>query len=463
MPSTDRRWRVGIRHPAIRGGLAAVLEVSDRAVATSGLYERGDHITDPRTGVAPESLRSVSVIGPSLAMADAYATAAFVIGPKGLAWVESHPGYGALAVTATDRLVWTPTISPFLSNISDAAVSIHSMDIETATDGHQPAPEIDPTPTVAPSQDAGSPVAAAAIPSTDAQPAPPPRLEQSVTMPVPRPPRAGGRGFAGVLAASLLSAVLAAGGTAALFESGALREAAAAATPAPTSNATTTSTNQTSVVTDGDITAIVASAKASVVTITADGTTTSRFSQQAIPTTGVGSGVILTSSGYILTNRHVVEGSQSLTVALADGRELPAKVIRISDTTDLALIKVEATGLAAATIGDASALKVGETAIAIGSPLGTYTETVTRGIVSGLDREVTVSDGASRNGTTLKGLVQTDAAINPGNSGGPLLDASGSVIAINTAVATSAEGLGFAIPISAAADLIQLAQSGATA
>jgi len=337
------------------------------------------------------------------------------------------------------------------------------VDIETATDEHEPAPDFDSTPTVAPSQDAGPPAAMAAIPSIDAEPAPPPRLEQSVTLPVPRPPRAGGRGFVGVLAASLLSAVLAAGGTAALFESGAIRERAAAATPAPTSNATTTSTNQTSVVTDGDITAIVASAKASVVTITADGTTTSRFSQQSIPTTGVGSGVILTSTGYILTNRHVVEGSTSLTVALADGRELPAKVIRISDTTDLALIKVEATGLAAATIGDAKALKVGETAIAIGSPLGTYTETVTRGIVSGLDREVTVGDAQTRQLTTLKGLVQTDAAINPGNSGGPLLDASGSVIAINTAVATSAEGLGFAIPISAAADLIQLARSGATA
>jgi len=113
LPAPDRRWRVGIRHPANAAGVAAVVEVSDRAVATSGLYERGDHITDPRTGAAPDSLRSVSVIGPSLAMADAYATAAFVLGPKGLAWVESHPGYGALAVTAADRLVWTPTISPF--------------------------------------------------------------------------------------------------------------------------------------------------------------------------------------------------------------------------------------------------------------------------------------------------------------------------------------------------------------
>jgi serine protease Do len=186
----------------------------------------------------------------------------------------------------------------------------------------------------------------------------------------------------------------------------------------------------------------------------------SRFSPFEIPTTGVGSGVILTSDGYILTNRHVVEDSRSLTVALSDGRELAATIVRISDQTDLALIKVDATGLSAARVGDATTLKVGQTAIAIGSPLGTYTETVTRGIVSGLDRDITVTDAASRTQERLTGLIQTDAAINPGNSGGPLLDASGAVIGINTAVATSAEGLGFAIPITAAADLIAAANSG---
>jgi serine protease Do len=171
--------------------------------------------------------------------------------------------------------------------------------------------------------------------------------------------------------------------------------------------------------------------------------------------------VILTSNGYILTNHHVVEGSRSLTVTLMDGRELPATIVKISDTTDLALIKVDASGLPAASIGDAASIQVGQTAIAIGSPLGTYTETVTRGIVSGLDREVTVGDQATRRQTTLTGLIQTDAAINPGNSGGPLLDASGKVIGLNTAVATSAEGLGFAIPISAASDLIGLATGSA--
>jgi S1-C subfamily serine protease len=219
----------------------------------------------------------------------------------------------------------------------------------------------------------------------------------------------------------------------------------------------------TSIDTTGDITAVVAAARESVVTITSNGMASNRFSPFAVPTTGVGSGVILSADGYILTNRHVVENSQSLTVTLFDGREIPATIVKISDTTDLALIKIDATGLRAAPIGDSAALQVGQTAIAIGSPLGTYTETVTRGIVSGLNRTITVTDQATRRDTTLNGLIQTDAAINPGNSGGPLLDAAGNVIGINTAVATSAEGLGFAIPISAASDLINLAHANAAA
>jgi S1-C subfamily serine protease len=199
------------------------------------------------------------------------------------------------------------------------------------------------------------------------------------------------------------------------------------------------------------------------VTITADGLTSSRFSPYQVPTKGVGSGVVLTSTGYILTNRHVVADSRSLSVAFADGSELPAKIVKISEDTDLALIKVDGSGLHAATIGDAAKIAVGQTAIAIGSPLGSYTETVTRGIVSGLDREITVTDQATREQTTLSGLIQTDAAINPGNSGGPLLDRAGNVIGINTAIAADAEGLGFSIPISAASELINLAAAGAAA
>jgi S1-C subfamily serine protease len=264
----------------------------------------------------------------------------------------------------------------------------------------------------------------------------------------------GGRGLGRLLGVSLLSAVLASTGTTAILL-GSLTSAPAATTTPPA--------GRTVNVTDGneDITGVVAAARKSVVTITADGTTSNGPFE--VPTTGVGSGVILTTDGYILTNRHVIEDADTLSVALWDGREFAATLVRISDTTDLALIKVNATGLDAAVMGDSAALAVGQTAIAIGSPLGTYTETVTRGIVSGLDREITVTDQQTRRQRTLKGLIQTDAAINPGNSGGPLLDIAGHVIGINTAVATSAEGLGFAIPISAANDLIDLAHVSAAA
>jgi serine protease Do len=289
----------------------------------------------------------------------------------------------------------------------------------------------------------------------DVEPAPPPRLDVPVAAQEPRSSRMGGRGLAGLFTVSLASAVLASAGTVAILGG----SIAGPAATSPTANGRTVTT------VDGreDITAVVASARESVVTITADGLASSRFSPYSVPVTGVGSGVILTANGYILTNRHVVDGSQSLTVALSDGRELPATIVKISDTTDLALIKVDATGLQAATIGDSAAIEVGQTAIAIGSPLGTYTETVTRGIVSGLDRQITVTDQATRRETTLSGLIQTDAAINPGNSGGPLLDAAGKVLGINTAVATSAEGLGFAIPIGAASDLINLANGTSAA
>ena len=291
---------------------------------------------------------------------------------------------------------------------------------------------------------------------TAVEPGPPPWLGAPVAEQAPRPSRTGGRGLAGLFAVSLLSAVLASTGTAAVLQ-GLPSASTAASTPAANGRTVTT------IDSTDDITTVVAAARESVVTITADGVASSRFSPFAVPTSGVGSGVILTSDGYILTNRHVVENSQTLTVALSDGRALDAKIVKISATTDLALIKVAATGLHAASIGDSTAIRVGQTAIAIGSPLGTYTETVTRGIVSGLDREITVTDEASRSQKTLSGLIQTDAAINPGNSGGPLLDIGGTVVGINTAVATSAEGLGFAIPIAAARDLIDLAAGGATA
>jgi serine protease Do len=286
----------------------------------------------------------------------------------------------------------------------------------------------------------------------DVEPAPPPRLDDPVADRAPRPSRAGGRGLAGLLAVCLLSGTLASAGTVALL-TGPLADAADPQGAARTVQSTT----------DGDLTAVVASARESVVTITANGMRSNGLSPFSVPTSGVGSGVVLTADGYILTNRHVVDDSQALTVAFSDGSELPARIVRISEDTDLALIKVDATGLQPATIGDSAALQVGQTAIAIGSPLGSYTETVTRGIVSGLNRQITVTDESTGRQATLSGLIQTDAAINPGNSGGPLLDGAGNVVGINTAIASNAEGLGFAIPIAAASELIGLASAGVAA
>ena len=263
--------------------------------------------------------------------------------------------------------------------------------------------------------------------------------------------RGSGGGMLGVAAIVLLSAMLAAGGTAALVAGPLRSNPSAAPAGAPAAAAATSATAAPA----PELTDVVAAVRDSVVTITSDGVSSRGFAQ--IPTSGVGSGVILSADGYILTNKHVVAGSQSLTVELADERQFPATIVKESDDKDLALIKIDATGLKPAVIGDSSTLQVGQTVIAIGSPLGTFTETVTKGILSATGRTITVQDEATHQPTTLTGLLQTDAAINPGNSGGPLLDAAGRVVGVNTAVSTDAEGLGFAIPIQDAASLIQQA------
>ena len=168
----------------------------------------------------------------------------------------------------------------------------------------------------------------------------------------------------------------------------------------------------------------------------------------------VGSGVIFNSNGWILTNHHVVSDPGTLTVQLSDGRSFPATVYGTDTLTDLAIVKIDATGLPTATLGDSSALQLGQTVIAVGDPLGTYPGTVTVGVVSGVDRSITDTTGS------LDDLIQTDAAINPGNSGGPLVATNGAVIGIDTAVAGSAQGIGFAIPINVAIPLTQQALAG---
>jgi serine protease Do len=167
-----------------------------------------------------------------------------------------------------------------------------------------------------------------------------------------------------------------------------------------------------------------------------------------------GSGFILTQDGIVLTNAHVVGNARTVEIDLADGRQLAGRVLGDDPTVDVAVVRVDASGLPAVQLGDADRLEVGQTAIAIGNPLG-LERTVTSGVVSAVNR--------NPRGFGLDGLIQTDAAISPGNSGGPLLDSEGQVIGINTAVlrAPGAEGLGFAIPIGLARDVAdQIVRTG---
>ena len=167
---------------------------------------------------------------------------------------------------------------------------------------------------------------------------------------------------------------------------------------------------------------------------------------------GVGSGLIVDSDGYILTNSHVVANgnAKDIRVLFDNGDKVQGKVLWYDATLDLAIVKVDVTGLPVATLGDSDNLEVGEIAIAIGNPLGLeFQRSVTSGIISGLHRSVQVDQV-----TVIDDLIQTDASINPGNSGGPLLNSKGEVIGINTAKITSGEGLGFSIPINQAKAIV---------
>lgn len=202
-------------------------------------------------------------------------------------------------------------------------------------------------------------------------------------------------------------------------------------------------------VTNMSVKDIVANTANSVVEITTESATMDSYFQQMV-TTGAGSGVIISKDGYIVTNNHVVEGANKITVRTKDGTEYAAKLIGTDAATDLAVIKIEASDLAAAILGTSSSLSVGDEAIAIGNPLGELGGTVTRGIISALDREITI-DGQSMT------LLQTDTAINKGNSGGGLFNSNGELIGIVNAKSsgTSVEGLGFAIPIDTAKPVIE--------
>lgn len=205
-----------------------------------------------------------------------------------------------------------------------------------------------------------------------------------------------------------------------------------------------------------DVSDIVEKCKDSVVEITTGSVSSGNSIFGQYVSQGAGSGVIISEDGYIVTNNHVVNNATSLKVTTTDGTEFDAKIIGTDSQTDLAIIKIDAQKLQAATLGDSDTLQVGDPAIAIGNPLGELGGTVTTGIISATDRQITIDNETMT-------LLQTDAAINPGNSGGGLFNSDGNLIGIVNAKesSTGIEGLGFAIPITPAKDVItELMQNG---
>jgi 2-alkenal reductase len=214
---------------------------------------------------------------------------------------------------------------------------------------------------------------------------------------------------------------------------------------------------------DTTITQAVQKVGPSVVTVTGTIPGQMTFRGMSSSSTVSGSGVFISSQGYILTNNHVIAGTQGdLTIVLSDGTQETAKVVGADQYSDIAVLKTSGKVPAVATLGNSDVLNPGETVIAIGSPLGDFKNTVTVGVVSATGRSIDTGNGYS-----IDNLIQTDAAINQGNSGGPLVDLAGNVIAINTLIVrnsgtgTVAEGLGFAIPINTASTVAQqLIQNG---
>ncbi|MBL7261732.1 S1C family serine protease [Paractinoplanes lichenicola] len=248
-------------------------------------------------------------------------------------------------------------------------------------------------------------------------------------------------------------ALIAAGGTA----GGVVAERYLVDHAATATTATTSSTAAATVTEGDDLAAVVKQVQPSVVTVLVDGNQSS----------SLGSGVVLSSDGLVLTNNHVIESDGTVSVRLSTGQTVPARVVATDTAHDLALVQATGlTGLTPVTFGTDDSVAVGDTVLAFGAPLG-LENTVTSGIVSALDRSIsTATESATGSGSEqLTGLLQTDAAINQGNSGGALVDLSGHVVGINVAIATASEsstgsiGVGFAIPADTVTAAVKQMQS----
>jgi S1-C subfamily serine protease len=247
-----------------------------------------------------------------------------------------------------------------------------------------------------------------------------------------------------VLVSAVLSAALASGATAALLL---ITDPTAGPAPSATivaaSSTARASTPAGATVTQLDssaaVAAVAAAVEPAVVTITA--TSGGRTASAG------GSGIVVSADGLILTTAVVAPTDTTYAILLSDQHETTARVVAADEAHGLVLLRAAVTGLTPATIGRGGALTVGQLVVAVGSPLGEFTDTVTAGIVSGLDRTIDLQDPSTGRRVALDGLVQTDAAINAGSSGGPLLDASGTVVGVIVTSAGDGEGIGFAIPI----------------
>ncbi len=295
------------------------------------------------------------------------------------------------------------------------------------------------------------------IQNGQAGPAPASATERPAAAPGPRHERSSR--VASMLAIALVAAVVASIGTyALLLGGGQLDRSVIISEPLGQQTGTNAQVDPdiVRVVEENAVITAVDKVSPAVVTITPRGSDGSSVLE------GVGSGVIFDPDGWVVTNRHVVCNASSLTVQLADGQRYLGQIHGLDTLTDLAIVKIEGVDLPSVVMGNSSTLRVGQHAIAIGSPLGTFTNSVTTGVVSALGREIDVDDACSggRQVESLRNLIQTDAAINPGNSGGALVDADGDLIGINTAIAGGAQGIGFAIPINLARPIMQQAIEG---
>ena len=214
--------------------------------------------------------------------------------------------------------------------------------------------------------------------------------------------------------------------------------------------------------TEGSIADVVSKVSDSVVSIVTS-TTGRDYYGRTYESGAAGTGVIVSSDGYILTNKHVAGDAKTITVVLHDGTTYNnARLVAVDPLNDIAFIKVDdVSDLKAASLGDSKTITAGQQVVAIGNALGQYQNSVTSGIISGTGRSLTATDGSGTMSERLSDMIQTDAAINSGNSGGPLINAAGEVIGINTATSASGENVGFAIPIASVKGMLsQLVEGG---